>query len=88
MSAINWRNPVTLGITALILVILAAATFAIVPETQQAVILRFNQPVGIVNAWKPGQVFGRSGAGLIARVPFFDRIVSVDKRVLVAERFS
>ncbi|VVT07951.1 Protein HflC [Sphingomonas sp. EC-HK361] len=76
------RNPVALGFAALGAVIVAAATFAIVPENQQAVILRFEQPVGIYNAWKPNEVVGRSGAGLVARIPFVDKIVWVDKRVL------
>ena len=40
------RNPVTIGFAALGAAILAAATFAIVPETKQAVILRLNKPVG------------------------------------------
>jgi membrane protease subunit HflC len=82
MNGLTWRNPVVIGIAALLLVILAAATFAIVPETQQAVILRFEQPVGTVNQWRPNQPFGRTGAGLIARIPFIDKIVWVDKRVL------
>lgn len=82
MNGLNWRNPVVLGIAALLLVILAAATFAIVPETQQAVILRFEQPVRTVNQWRPNQPFGRTGAGLIWRVPFVDKIVWVDKRVM------
>ena len=82
MTALSWRNPVVAGIAALVLVIIAAATFAIVPETQQAVILRFEQPVGIINAYRPGQPFGSTGAGLIARIPFFDKIVWVDKRIL------
>jgi modulator of FtsH protease HflC len=81
-SALTWRNPVVVGIAALLLVILAAATLSIVPETQQAVILRFEQPVATVNQYRPNQPFGRTGAGLIARVPFIDRIVWVDKRVL------
>jgi membrane protease subunit HflC len=76
------RNPVVLGIGALLAVILMAATFAIVPETQQGVILRFEQPIRTINAYNPGQPFGRTGAGLIARLPFLDRIVWVDKRVL------
>ncbi|WP_174292880.1 protease modulator HflC [Sphingomonas bacterium] len=81
-TGLTWRNPVVAGIAALILVILAAATFAIVPETQQAVILRFEQPVGIINEWHGGQPFGTTGAGLIARWPFIDKIVWVDKRIL------
>ena len=81
-TGLSWRNPVVAGIAALLLVILAAATFAIVPETQQAVILRFERPVGTVNQWRPNQPFGTTGAGLIARWPFIDRIVWVDKRIL------
>ena len=77
-----WRHPIALGFAALVLAILAAATFAIVPETKQAVILRFENPVGIVNRWRSGETFGRSGAGLIARIPFIDKLVWVDKRVL------
>ncbi|KQR83074.1 protease modulator HflC [Sphingomonas sp. Leaf343] len=76
------KNPVTIGILALVLVILAAATFAIVPETQQAVVYRLAQPIRVVNKYQASQPIGSSGAGLIARVPFLDRITWVDKRVL------
>jgi membrane protease subunit HflC len=80
------RNPVAIGFAALGAVIVAAATFAIVPETKQAVILRLSNPVGQpVNQYEPGQVIGRTGAGLIARIPFIDKIVWVDKRVLDAD---
>ncbi|MBD8638782.1 SPFH domain-containing protein [Sphingomonas sp. CFBP 13733] len=81
MNGLTWRNPLIAGAIALVLVILAAASFAIVPETQQAVILRFGQPIRTVNAYAPGQPLGQTGAGLIARVPFIDRIVWIDKRV-------
>ncbi|RZM20910.1 MAG: protease modulator HflC, partial [Sphingomonas sp.] len=50
MNAVSFRNPIVAGIIALLLVILAASTFAIVPETKQAVILRFGQPIRTVNA--------------------------------------
>ena len=79
------RNPVTIGFAALGAAILAAATFAIVPETKQAVILRLNNPIRLVNQWQNDQVIGRTGAGLIARIPFIDKIVWVDKRVLDAD---
>ncbi|SFP89133.1 protease modulator HflC [Sphingomonas rubra] len=78
-----WKNPVTLGIAALLLVILAAATFAVVPETKQAVVYRFGQPIRVVNQYRPGETIGAStGAGPLFRVPFIDRITWVDKRVL------
>ncbi|MDR6787508.1 membrane protease subunit HflC [Sphingomonas sp. BE138] len=79
------RNPIAIGMIALVLAIVAAATFAIVPETQQAVVLRLNNPVRLVNQWQPGQTIGNTGAGVIARVPFIDKIVWVDKRVLDAD---
>jgi membrane protease subunit HflC len=81
VNAVSFRNPIVAGIVALVLVILAASTFAIVPETKQAVILRFGQPIRTVNAWQPNTAFGQTGAGLIARIPFVDRIVWIDKRV-------
>lgn len=86
MNLATYRNPLVLGVAALALVILLASTFAIVPETKQAVILRFNQPVGgAINRWRPNEVFGQTGAGLVARIPIIDRLVWIDKRVLDVE---
>ncbi len=82
MTQISWRNPIAIGFVALAAMILAAATFAVVPETRQAVVLRFENPMYTVNRWQPNEVFGRTGAGLILRVPFVDKIVWIDKRVL------
>lgn len=76
------RNPVTLGIIALVALILLASSAVIVPETRQAVILRFEQPVGTVNVWHRNQPFGQTNAGLHWRIPFIDKVVWVDKRVL------
>ena len=82
----DWtRNPIAAGFAALLAVIVAAATFAIVPETQQAVVLRLNNPIRLINQWQSGQVPGQTGAGVIARIPFVDKIVWLDKRVLDAD---
>ncbi|RZM01061.1 MAG: protease modulator HflC, partial [Sphingomonas sp.] len=51
MNAVNFRNPVMLGLALLVLVILAAATFAVVPETRQAVVYRLGQPRRVVNPY-------------------------------------
>lgn len=82
MNATLFRNPVALGIGALVALILAVSSFVIVPETEQAVVLRFEQPVYTVNVWQPNEPFGRTGAGLLAKFPFIDKVVWVDKRVL------
>lgn len=80
---ISLRNPMTIGVLVLAVLILLTNTFVIVPETKQAVILRFEKPVGQpINGWAPGQQFGNTGAGLIAKIPFIDKVVWVDKRVL------
>jgi membrane protease subunit HflC len=75
------RNPIALGIFTILLLILVANTFSIVPETEQAVIVRFGQPQSIVNKYRPDEPFGQTGAGLLVRVPFVDRIVWIDKRI-------
>jgi len=82
VNASLFRNPLSLGIVALLVVIVMAMTFAIVPETKQIVVLRFERPVRTVNAWKQNEIFGRSGAGLIVHIPLIDRLVWVNKRVL------
>ena len=76
------RNPIALAFLAIILLVLTGSTFAVVPETKQAVIVRFGEPQRIINPYRSGQEFGRTGAGLIARWPFMDNIVWIDKRIL------
>ena len=75
------RNPIALIFLAIAVLILIGSTFAIVPETKQAVIVRFGQPERILNRWRPNERFGATGAGLAMRVPFMDRIVWIDKRI-------
>jgi membrane protease subunit HflC len=82
VNAALLRSPIGIAILALLALILMASTLTIVPETEQVVVLRFENPVRTVNEYKPNEQFGSTGAGLIARVPFVDRLVWVDKRVL------
>ncbi|HWH23238.1 MAG TPA: protease modulator HflC [Allosphingosinicella sp.] len=79
------RNPIALGFLALLLLILAGSTFAVVPETKQAVIVRFGEPDRIVNRFRPNVPFGNTGAGLTARIPFMEEIHWIDKRILSVE---
>jgi membrane protease subunit HflC len=79
-------RPMMFGGLALVILFLLLNTISIVPETKQAVILQLEQPVRTINQWQRGEQFGRTtGAGLIAKIPFFQRIVWVDKRVLDIE---
>ncbi|MCD2323152.1 protease modulator HflC [Sphingomonas sp. IC-56] len=79
------RNPIALAILALAVLFLVLSTVAIVPETKQVVVLRLEQPLRTINAYKSGEQYGRTQAGPFFRIPFVDRVVWVDKRVLDVE---
>jgi membrane protease subunit HflC len=76
------HNPIALAFLAILLLVLIGSTFAVVPETKQAVVTRFGEPQRIINAYHKGEQFGRTGAGIKARWPFVDKIVWIDKRIL------
>jgi len=75
------KNPIALALIAILLLILVASTFSIVPETKQAVIVRFGEPQRILNRYRPGGGFGPGGAGIAMRIPFLEQIVWIDKRI-------
>jgi regulator of protease activity HflC (stomatin/prohibitin superfamily) len=76
------RNPIALAIAAVLLLILLASTLAVVPETKQAVIVRFGEIDRTINPYRRGVPFGQTGAGIIARIPFVEEIHWIDKRIL------
>ena len=76
------RNPIALAFLAILVLIVIGSTFAIVPETKQAIVVRFGEPQRIINRFKPDEDFGQTGAGLAARWPFIEQIVWIDKRIL------
>jgi membrane protease subunit HflC len=79
------RHPWITAIIAALLLWLLFLTFPIVPETRQAVVVRFGKPERILNEYQPGMPIGSAGAGVSWRIPFFEQIVWVDKRILDVE---
>ena len=79
------RNPIALAFAAIFFLIIIGSTVAVVPETQQAVIVRFGEVDRTVNKYKANEPYGRTGAGLIARIPFAEQITWIDKRILSLE---
>ena len=75
------RNPAGLAFLVLAIVVLFGSTVSFVPETRQGVVVRFGEPVRIINAYKKGETFGNTGAGVIVRIPFAEKIQWLDKRV-------
>jgi membrane protease subunit HflC len=70
-------------IIALVAIVLALMmSVVIVPETQQAVIIRTGEPVRVVNRFRPDIDYGLTGAGIVLRVPFVEVVERIDRRVL------
>jgi membrane protease subunit HflC len=76
-----FRNPIALIAVAVAVLILILSTIVVVPETKQVVIVQFGQVNRVKNAYRPGQDFGRTGAGLTYRIPLFEQVVWIDKRI-------
>ena len=68
-----------------VLVVAVLSSVVMVPETQQAVVVRFGEPIKKINAFNPDKDFGQTGAGLVLRIPFADRLVRIDKRLLTVD---
>jgi len=81
MTGFLRQRPIVSGIVALFVLVLLLTAFPIVPETKQAVIVRFGKPERILNQYNPNKPIGSAGAGLAYRIPFVDDVVWIDKRV-------
>ena len=66
------RHPIISAVSALLLLMFLMASFPIVSETKQAVVVRFG---------KPNRILGGTQAGINWRIPFAENIVWIDKRV-------
>lgn len=75
------RHKLTIIIVAA-LVVAALSSMVVVPETQQGVVVRTGEPVRVINQFRPDVAYGDTGAGLALRIPFFERVQYVDRRVL------
>ena len=82
MIALIRRRPILAAIFGLAVLVVLLGSFPIVPETKQAVIVRFGKPVRILNSYQPGKPIGSPGAGISYRIPFAEDVVWIDKRVL------
>jgi membrane protease subunit HflC len=74
------RRPLLAVIVGLVLLFVLLGSFPIVPETKQAVVVRFGKPVRILNRYQVGRPIGAAGAGISWRIPFAEEVVWIDKR--------
>lgn len=73
------RLPIAWLVAAIVALVVLLNTFYIVDQRKQAVVVRFGEPVGVVNA------LGASDPGLKVKAPFLDEIIMLDKRNLALE---
>jgi membrane protease subunit HflC len=71
MTRAHWIGA---AVAALALLIVALNTFYVVDQRNQAVVLRFGQPVRVVNG------FSENDPGLKLKVPFTEHVIRFDKR--------
>lgn len=72
-------------IAAVALLLLLWSSLVVVPETKQAVVVQVGEPVRVINRFKPNVDFGQTGAGISFRIPLFETVVMIDKRVLAVD---
>ncbi|WP_372784857.1 protease modulator HflC [Phenylobacterium sp.] len=74
------RSPLILwAILAFAAIVILANSLFVVEQRQQAIVLRFGQPVRVIHA--PGQ----PGAGLNFKTPFVENVIKLDRRNLAME---
>ena len=66
------RRPIFFGLLLLFLLVTVLSSIAVVPETRQAIIVRFGQPE---------RILGRTEAGINWRLPFVENTIWIDKRL-------
>jgi modulator of FtsH protease HflC len=75
-------SPIKFFAIAIAALVIFVSTVSVVPETRQGIVLRLGKADRIINGYNPKEAFGATGAGLVARLPFIENIVWIDKRIL------
>ena len=74
------KRPVPLALGALAGLVIIGMSVSVVPETKQAIISTYGQPLRVVNGYKPKQQFGERFTGLAFRIPLVEQVQFIDKR--------
>jgi modulator of FtsH protease HflC len=81
MEALMRSSKLTIGLIVAALIALFSSV-VVVDETKQVVVVRLGEPIRVINKFRPNVPYGNTGAGVSARIPFFEELVWVDKRLL------
>jgi membrane protease subunit HflC len=73
------RHLTVWGVVAFVALIVLANTFFVVGQREEAIVLRFGEPVRVIHA------LGQGGAGLNLKAPFLEHVIKFDRRNLALE---
>ncbi|SFG31567.1 protease FtsH subunit HflC [Novosphingobium sp. CF614] len=77
-----WQDYKAACIAAGVVVIALMMSVIIVPEDEQAVVIRAGKPNRVYNEYIAGAPFGATDAGIHMRIPGYERVQRIDKRLL------
>lgn len=77
-----WQDHKGSVIALAIALLVALSSFVIVPETHQAVVIQAGRPDRVANQFEPDAEYGQTGAGVVFRIPGYERVQMIDKRIL------
>jgi Membrane protease subunits, stomatin/prohibitin homologs len=83
-----WQNYKAAWIGLAVAIVALMMSVIVVPEDQQAVVVRAGRPIAVFNPFRPNADFGQTDAGIHLRVPMVDRVERIDKRLLSVDMQS
>lgn len=83
-----WQDYKAAWIAAGAVIFVLMMSVIIVPEDQQAVVIRAGKPDRVYNGYVAGAAFGATDAGIHWRIPGYERVQRIDKRLLSVDMQS
>ncbi|CCA94066.1 MULTISPECIES: protease modulator HflC [unclassified Novosphingobium] len=77
-----WQDYKAFWIGAGVILVAILMSMIVVPESEQAVVIRTGKPIAVYNGYDPKAAFGQTDAGVHFRIPLVDKVQRIDKRLL------
>lgn len=83
-----WHDYKAAWTAAAVAAIVLLSSMIVVREDEQVVVIQTGKPVRVYNAYAAKAPFGQTGAGIHFRIPGFERVQRIDKRLLSVDMES
>src|SRR5262245_10999046 len=77
-----WQEYKSYWIGAGVIIVALMMSVIVVPESEQAVVIRTGRPIAVYNGYDPKADYGHTDAGIHFRLPLVDQVQRIDKRLL------